>query len=73
MNFHLIGSCETLPAGAHALPGGLATGHFVLAPDAVTATLGPSVGVHGPHSGSAGALAVPSLHIERLFMVMPID
>ena len=29
---HLIGSCETLPAGAHALPGGLTTGHFVLAP-----------------------------------------
>jgi hypothetical protein len=29
-------------------------------PDAVTTHVGPSAGVHGPHSGSAGALAGPS-------------
>ena len=31
-NSHLIGSCESLPAGAPALPGGLGAGHLVLAP-----------------------------------------
>ena len=51
-NSHLIASCETMLAGAPALPGGLTTGHFVLAPDSVTATLG--IGAKSGGSGTAG-------------------
>ena len=49
--------------------------HGSLSPrhSAVTTNSGPSVGVHGPHPGSAGALAGPSRHIARLLMALPID
>ena len=49
--------------------------HGSLSPrhSAVTTNSGPSVGVHGPHPGSAGARAGPTRHIARLFMALPID